>query len=162
VIYVDWYQANAFCEWRNTRLPTEAEWEKAARGTNLSDTRSLPWNYGIDCEQANYTDYSNGDQKSCVGDTTIEGQYGIGKSPYGAYDMAGNVAEWVADWYSETYYTNGIYDNPLGATTGIMRGVRGGSWWEGQLLLLSYMRDARDPHYSDNYLGFRCAYSPIP
>ena len=95
VIFIDFYSAETYCEWVERRLPTEAEWEKAARGT---DGQEYPWGEGIDSSLANYGDN--------VGDTTEVGSYPDGASPYGALDMAGNVEELVADRYEKDYYSS--------------------------------------------------------
>ncbi|WKZ36994.1 MAG: formylglycine-generating enzyme family protein [Anaerolineales bacterium] len=155
VAFVDWNQAKTYCEWRGTQLPTEAQWEKAARGV---DGRTYPWGEGIDCDKANY-------DKECVGDTTEVGSYESSKSPYGLYDMAGNVWEWVNDWYSDVYYQSSPLNNPLGPDDGELRVQRGGSWSSGDFLAQSFLRLYGDPvekNYVSGFYGFRCARNVTP
>lgn len=147
---VTWAQAQTYCEWRGKRLPTEAEWEKAARGT---DARRYPWDSGaISCDFANYTSC-----QSPVDHAVAVGQYPDGVSPYGAYDMAGNAAEWVHDWYSATYYEESPDADPKGPVTGTERVVRGGSATSSSPYLRTAARTSREPGVASNDVGFRCA-----
>ena len=163
VVYVNWNQASAYCNFAGRRLPTEAEWEKAASWEDENQTKRLyPWGNSIDCSYGNF--YDNPNNKSCMDDTTTVKSYEGGKSSYGAYDMAGNVWEWVNDWYGETYYQVSPSQNPLGPDSGTLRALRGGSWFNFFYNVRTTVRHGLTPDHTydnDHDVGFRCA-SSIP
>lgn len=155
---VDWKQAAGYCAWRGARLCTEAEWEKAARGT---DGRIYPW--GDTDPSCTYAVFNpGGDEEGCgTGWTWPVGLKPAGACPYGALDMAGNLFEWVADWYDSTYYGGSPTSNPKGAGYGVERVTRGSGYQYVGETLRAYRRYPNSPggHY---YVGFRCCRSVEP
>ena len=163
VIFVNWDKANTFCEWRNARLPTEAEWERAAGFDPIEFERTLyPWGNNFNGTLLNYCDvncaqewrdtqFDDGHQ-----DTAQVGSYPEGRSPIGAADMLGNVMEWVADWYDAGYYAEAAEQNPLGPLDGEAKVIRGGSWFSRNEVTIT-TRGSFVPEVSRANLGFRCA-----
>jgi formylglycine-generating enzyme required for sulfatase activity len=163
VVDVTWPDAEAYCKWAGKRLPTEAEWEKAARGV---DGRRWPW--GNMQPFVDIANYNRGQWVSypitlvpvtsgVVGMSIRHGLKTGGRSYYGLYHMAGNAAEWVADWYDREYYQKSPEKNPKGPNEGEKRVIRGGSWQDVPNGVRASMRLSAEPDFHDLTIGFRCA-----
>ena len=150
MIYVTWFQAQEYCQRAGRRLPTEAEWEKAARGPNGNN---YPWG-----KEAPNPRLANFD-RTMIHEAVPSYRYPLGASPYGVLNMAGNVREWVADWFDKDYYSNSPYTNPMGPDTGTTRSLRSGSYNEDQHEIAVFVRYSHEPLSAGLSRGFRCAQS---
>lgn len=157
VIFVSWYDAEQFCDWRDARLPTEAEWEYAASYDPINQIKLIyPWGDAFEGTFLNFN-ASGSPWDDGYADTAPITAYPEGRSPLGIYNMAGNVMEWVQDWYDPRYYRTATEVNPLGPEMGEFKAIRGGSWLSGTDDVEAVARTNFDPTVSRANLGFRCA-----
>ena len=156
VVGISWGAADAYAKWVKKRLPTEAEWENAARGT---DERVWPWGNAFFVSIGGVNVHANvwNGQDGYDNGLAPVGNYPTGASPYGVFDMGGNVWEWVADWFSESYYYRSPSQNPTGPEVGSRRVVRGGSWANGAQLARCMTRMGHHPAIGTSFIGFRLA-----
>jgi eukaryotic-like serine/threonine-protein kinase len=166
VIYASWNDATSYCSWANRRLPSEAEWEKAASWDEKNQLKyKFPWGDDFVYSLLNFCDkscafnHTNTSWDDGYSDTSPVGNYPSGASPYGALDMVGNVWEWVNDWYDSSYYSNSPSSNPPGPESGQYRMLRGGSWFDDVSVVQTFNRILQEPSTSYYHFGFRCAMS---
>lgn len=153
VVFITWYNAETYCEWVGRRLPTEAEWEKAARGVN---GQTYPWG-----NQDPTPELLNFDKNNL--DLMPVGSFPLGASPYGAMDMAGNAWEWVVDWYDDYYYEISPSTNPTGPIKGNTHSMRGGAYFQPAYEVRTTFRSSTPPtHNLRTDLSFRCAMDDVP
>jgi formylglycine-generating enzyme required for sulfatase activity len=153
VVYVSWFRADEYCQWAGRRLPTEAEWEKAARGT---EKNKYPWgDASPNPRLVNFAD-------SLIGESVSAYRYPLGASPYGALNMVGNVREWIADWFSITYYRESPAENPMGPQDGKERSLRSGAYDANANEIFTTSRYKHEPNSAGLSRGFRCAESATP